>query len=43
MDEVFSPINSLLIDKILDWTKLKACADNDLSLAQMTKFVLDRV
>ena len=36
-------INSLPHDKILDWTKLKAFADNKINVAEMMIFLSDRV
>ena len=35
--------NSLPNDKILDWSKLKAFADNNLYIALMMIYVFDRV
>ena len=36
-------LNSLPNDKILDWSKLKALADDNINLAEKLKFVLERV
>ena len=36
-------INSLPNDKILDWSKLQALADDNINLAEKLKFVLERV
>ena len=36
-------VNSLPNDKILDWSKLKALADDNINLAEKLKFVLERV
>ena len=36
-------IDSLPNDKILDWAKLKALADDTIKLAKMMIFVFDRV
>ena len=36
-------INSLSNDKILDWSKLKAFADDKLDMAENLKYVLGRV
>ena len=36
-------INSLPNNKILDWSKLKAFADNKINLTKKSKFVLGRV
>ena len=36
-------VNSLPNDKILDWSKFKAFADNKRKLAKMMVFVFDRV
>ena len=35
-------VNSLSNDKILDWSKFKSFADDNLNLARMAKFVFDR-
>ena len=37
------PFNSLPNDKILDWTKFRAFADDKLNVAKMMIFVCDRV
>ena len=36
-------VNSLPNDKILDWSKLKAFADNKIDVTEKLKFVLGRV
>ena len=36
-------LNSILDEKILDWSKLKASVDNKVKIAHMTEFMLDRV
>ena len=36
-------VNSLLNDKIQDWSKLKAQADNKINATEESKFVLQRV
>ena len=36
-------MNSLPKDKFLDWTKLKAYADNNINVTEKLKFVLGRV
>ena len=36
-------VNSLPNDKFLDWSKLKACADNKINVSEKLKFVFDRV
>ena len=36
-------VNSLLIDKIQDWSKLKAQADNKIKATEKSKFVSQRV
>ena len=36
-------INSLLNDKILDWSKIKAFADDQIFVTEQFKFVLRRV
>ena len=36
-------VNSLPNEKFLDWSKLKALADNKIKLAEKLKFVLRRV
>ena len=36
-------VNSLPNDKILDWSKLKAFADNKINVTEKLKFVLERV
>ena len=40
---VWYSFNSLPNDKILDWSKLKALADDNINLAEKLKFVLERV
>ena len=40
---LFCQFNSLPNDKILDWFKLKAFADNKINLAQKSKFIYGRV
>ena len=37
------PINSLSVDKIVDWSKLKAFADDKLEVVKIILFVFDRV
>ena len=39
---VWEWVNSLQNDKILDWSKLKAFADNKINVAEILKFVLKR-
>ena len=39
----FFTVNSLPNDNFLDWSKLKAFADTNLSFAEKLKFVLERV
>ena len=39
----FGLVNSLPNDKILDVTKLKAFSDDNLNIAKMTIFLIDRV
>ena len=36
-------LNSLLNDKIVAWSKLKALADDKINLSEKLKFVLERV
>ena len=36
------PLNSLSNDKILDWSKLEAFADDKLNMSEELKFVLGR-
>ena len=36
-------LNSLPNDKFLDWSKLKAFADNNINVTKKLKFVLERV
>ena len=36
-------LNSIPKDKILDWSKLKAFADDEIKVLEMMIFVLDRV
>ena len=36
-------VNSLLSNKILDWSKLKAIADDKVNVTEKLKFVLGRV
>ena len=38
-----TPFNSLPNHKILDWSKLKAFADNKINVTEKLKFVLKRV
>ena len=40
---VFNNLNSIPNDKILDWSKLKALADNKIKVNEKLKFVLERV
>ena len=40
---LLSSINSLPNDKILDWSKLKAFADDKINVAEKLSFVLGRV
>ena len=40
---VSKTVNSLLNDKIQDWSKLKASADNKIKATEKSKFVLQRV
>ena len=39
----FNALNSLPNDKILDWSKLKAYADDKIKVLKMIIFVFDRV
>ena len=36
-------VNSLPDEKILDWSKLKACADNKLMVAKIMIYVFDSI
>ena len=39
----YNLVNSLPNDKVLDWSKLKALADDKITVAQKLKFVHSRV
>ena len=39
LQEFVGKLNSLLNDKILDWSKMKALADNKINVAEKLEFV----